>query len=51
MAVVDHDSQFLKLSLSDAEEHDLIEYLNCFNLGQTDAWSKSRAPWRSTGTG
>jgi hypothetical protein len=31
MAVVDHYGQFLKLGLSDAEEHDLIEYLNCFN--------------------
>jgi hypothetical protein len=27
MAVVEHDNQFLKLALTDAEKRDLIEYL------------------------
>jgi hypothetical protein len=34
MAVVDHYNQFMKLGLSDAEKHDLVEYLKSLSPGE-----------------
>lgn len=41
-AVVEHYNQFLKLSLSDAEKHDLAEYLKSLWSRTTEEGNPSR---------